>query len=120
MRIISYWSKRFLSSSCFFSLSILFYLCRVCGFQLIYFIHLICIQGSPVVCENILRGNVQHLKRLLRLNHLNLARIKELEFFDAHFIECEMVSKLTTGFVSTSTWSTLQIFNNARLNGANM
>ena len=55
------------------------------------------------MCENILRGNVRHLKRLLRLNHLNLARIKELEFFDAHFIECEMVSKLTTGFVSTST-----------------
>ena len=56
---------------------------------------LISVQGSAVVCEKIVRGDVQHLKRLLRLNHPQLSRTENLEFFDAHFINCEIVSNLT-------------------------
>lgn len=51
-------------------------------------------QDSAVVSEKIVRADVQHLKRLLHLNHPNLSRIERLEF-DAHYTECEIVSNLT-------------------------
>ena len=52
------------------------------------------VQDSAVVCEKIVRGDVEHLKRLLHLNHPRLFRIERLEF-DAHYINCEIVSNLT-------------------------
>ena len=50
------------------------------------------IQDSVVVCEKIVGGNVEHLKRLSHLNHPKLSRIELLEFPDAHL---EIVSNLT-------------------------
>ncbi|KAL9950623.1 hypothetical protein ACROYT_G043148 [Oculina patagonica] len=51
------------------------------------------VQGMSVVSEKIAKGDVQHLKKLLALNHPNLVPIWKIDSLDSHCPTVEIISK---------------------------
>jgi len=58
-----------------------------------------------VVCENIAKGDVQHLKRLLTLKHPNLVPIWKIHNLDSHSPTVEIVSTIVTLRYNIETFS---------------